>query len=128
MPMRTWIGRSLAMSLAVGAVAAAGCAGKRGPTPRVETAAVAIRGAERSGGAQYAPLELRLAREKLDKARRALDDDKHDEAWRLSEEALADAQLAEAKANSEKARRNAEEVRQSIQALRSEATRPLEER
>ena len=120
----TWVG----LSIAVGAVIVGGCAARRGPTPRVQSAEVALREAEVSGSAQYAPLELRLAREKLDQARRAMDDDDRDRAWRLSEEALADAQLAEAKTNSEKARRNAEEVRKSIEALRTEATRPLVDR
>jgi hypothetical protein len=124
--MTTAIARWIGVSLA--AVVAAGCATHHHPSPRVSAAEVELRQAETSGAAQYAPLELRLAREKLDRARRALDADDVDRARRLSEEALVDAQVAEAKTNSEKARRNAEEVRKSIEALRSEATRPPDER
>jgi hypothetical protein len=125
--MPTAMGRWIGVSLAVSVAALGGCAAKRQPTPKVQAAEVAYREAEVSGAAQYAPLELRLAREKLDLARRALNDDDRDRARRLSDEALVDAQLAEAKANSEKARRNAEEVRKSIDALRSEATRPVDD-
>ena len=126
--MRTSMRSQAGLLLAAGAVATAGCAAKRHPTVKLETAEVAIREADVSGAAQYAPLELRLAREKLDRARRALDADDRDHARRLSEEALADAQLAEAKTSSEKARRNADEVRKSIDALQSEANRPRDDR
>ena len=127
--MRTTMRCGVGVLLAAGTVAVAGCAAKRQPsTVRLETAQVAIREADVSGAAQYAPLELRLAREKLDRARRALDDDDRDHARRLSEEALADAQLAEAKTSSAKARHNADEVRKSIEALQSEANRPRDDR
>lgn len=118
-----WFGRSVL----VVAVAIGGCAAKRQPTAKLEVVEVALREADASGSAQYAPLELRLAREKLDLARRAMNADDPERARRLSEEALADAQLAEAKTNSEKARRNAEEVRKGTEALHEEATRPLAE-
>ena len=127
--MRTAMRCRVGVVLAVGTVAVAGCAPKRHPSAvRLETAEVAIREAEVSGAAQYAPLDLRLAREKLDRARRALDDDDGDRAHRLSEEALADAQLAEAKTNSEKARYNADEMRKDIEALRSDANPPRDDR
>src|SRR6266850_1012248 len=126
MPMRAvtrWLGRSvLVVTVAIG-----GCAAKRQPTAKLEVVEVALREADASGSAQYAPLELRLAREKLDLARRAMNADDPERARRLSEEALADAQLAEAKTNTEKARRNAEEVRKGTEALHEEATRPLAE-
>jgi hypothetical protein len=104
-----------------------GCAARRAPTAKVSTADVAVREAEEVDAAEHAPLELRLAREKLEKARRAMDDDEYDRARRLSEEAFADAQLAEAKARAEKARLHAEELRKSVQVLRREAERPLTE-
>lgn len=122
--MRAVVRRWRSPLLLLGAVAVIGCAARRQPTAKLEVVEVALREADGSGAAQYAPLELRLAREKLDLARQAMDSDDPDRARRLSDEALVDAQLAEAKTRSEKARRNTEEVRKSISALHEEATRP----
>jgi hypothetical protein len=85
---------------------------------------VAVREAEESGAGEHAPLELRLAREKLDEAKRAIDGDEYELARRLAEQAYVDAQLAEAKAHSEKAREAAQEVRRTVDAVREEANRP----
>jgi hypothetical protein len=111
----------------VAGVMIAGCSTHRPPTAKVATADVAIRQAEEAEAPEYAPLELRLAREKLEKARRAMDDDEDERARRLSEEAFVDAQLAQAKARAEKARRHADEMERSVEALKSEAERPLVE-
>jgi hypothetical protein len=110
-------------SLVCGAALFAACAGRRPPTAKVSTADVAIREAEEVDAAQHAPLELRLAREKLEKARRAMDDEEYDRANRLSQEAFVDAQLAEAKARTATAESQAEEMQKSIEALRREAER-----
>jgi hypothetical protein len=107
------------------AILIAGCSTARPPTAKLATADVAIREAEEADAARYAPLEMRLAREKLEKARRATDDDEHERARRLSEQAFVDAELAEAKADAEKARAKTEHARESVEALRGEAARPL---
>jgi hypothetical protein len=64
-----------------------------------------------------------LARDKLERARNAMEDDENLEAKRLAEQALADAQLAEAQARSEVAKENAAELRASIETLRDEIAR-----
>ena len=67
--------------------------------------------------------EAELARDKLDRARDAMEDGENLEARRLAEQALVDAQLAEAQARSEVARQNAAELRASIETLRDELAR-----
>jgi hypothetical protein len=84
---------------------------------------LAIQDATKSKASQYAPLELRMARDKFDKAQRAMNNKEYIHARRLAEEALVDAELAEAKASSEDARRTANELQQSLETLRREAER-----
>ncbi len=66
---------------------------------------------------------MALARDKLERARRAAADGENREAARLAEQALADAQLAAAEARSVTARAHAEEVRTSIETLREKVSR-----
>jgi len=68
-------------------------------------------------------MELQTAREHLDKAKQAMDDEEYDEARRLADQALVNAQLAEAKAGAEKSRQAAAELRRSIETLRAELQR-----
>jgi hypothetical protein len=89
----------------------------------MSTADLAIRTASDQTASEHAPLDLRLAREKLDKARAAVDDDEYDRAERLAEEAMVDAQVAEAKTRAAKSRETLQQTRQDIDALRHEAER-----
>jgi hypothetical protein len=61
--------------------------------------------------------------EDLDSARLALDTHEYEQARRLADQALANAQLAEVRAATETSRRIAREVRLSSEALRDEAIR-----
>ena len=101
-----------------------GCSAGQPPRDSIATAEQAVRRAADAGATQYAPLEMRIAREKLDSAKQAVDAEKYDQARRLAEQSQADARLAEVKAGSERARQSAEETRKSIEALRREAERP----
>jgi hypothetical protein len=114
-----WVG----VPLMCGVLGLAGCAGKP-PLANLSQANLAVQEAEKSTASQYAPLELQIAREQLDKAKRATNDKKYDEARRLADQALVNAQLAEAKAGAEKSRQAAAELQESIQALRAEIQRP----
>ncbi|MGH7961165.1 MAG: DUF4398 domain-containing protein [Candidatus Binatia bacterium] len=114
-----WIG----VSLVCGALGMSGCSSARPPTETIAKAELALREASETNASQEAPLELRLAREKLDKAKAAIVEDDYKEARFLAEQALADAQLAETKAESENARETARELRKTIEALRTEAER-----
>jgi len=71
----------------------------------------------------YAPIELQLAAEELDRARLALDTRDYERARRLADQALADARLAEVRATTESSRQAARDLSLSITNLRSEAVR-----
>ncbi|MDQ3564653.1 MAG: DUF4398 domain-containing protein [Pseudomonadota bacterium] len=101
-------------------VAIGGCVGAP-PTDTVSPAEVAVNRAIEVKAGEYAPLELRLAQESLEGARQAMNDEDYEQAHRLAETALVDAQLAEAKAQSEAARKQAQEIQSTIDTLRQEA-------
>jgi len=105
-----------------GVLGIVGCAGKP-PLETLSKAELAVQEADKRTASQYAPLELQTAREQLDKAKKAINDEEYDEARRLADQALVNAQLAEAKAGAEKARQAAAELQKSIQTLRAELER-----
>jgi hypothetical protein len=108
---------------AVGVVTA-GCSAGQPPRAEIARADVALQRATSTAEAQqYAPLELRKAREKLEEAREAAREGDHERALFLAEEAEVDARLAEAKAQAATAREMAEETRRNIDLLRDEAAR-----
>lgn len=110
--------------LAAGAACTLACSTPRRPYQAVEEADAAVRRADVGGeAAQHAPLELRLAREKLDEARGKLRDEQYTDARRLAEQALADVELAEARAQSQVARDTARDMREALQTIQSEAVR-----
>jgi hypothetical protein len=114
------------VGLLAGIVFTAGCATVGAPYEQIASAELAIRRADEANAQQYAPLELRIAREKLDGARQALDDENAEEARRLSEQSLVDAQLAETKAQTAQALATTAGLRESIEALRDESVRASE--
>ncbi|HXH12941.1 MAG TPA: DUF4398 domain-containing protein [Alphaproteobacteria bacterium] len=115
---RQWIG----LLLICGACGLVGCAGNP-PIETLSQADMAVQQATKATASQYAPLELQTAREQLDKAKLAMDDEEYEEARRLADQALVNAQLAEAKAGAEKSRQAAAELRRSIETLRAELQR-----
>ena len=114
--------RSLAVVL-VAAGALCACQTPKRPLQAVATADAAVQQADLGAAAQHAPLELRLAREKLEEAKSKLRDEQYTDARRLAEQALVDVQLAEVKAQSAQARSTAEDLRQGIQTIQDEAER-----
>ena len=114
------------MYLAAGACATVflgGCASVPPPTEQIAVSKSAIANATSAGGAEYAPVELRSAQDKLDRAHRAMANDDNEEARRYAEQAQADARLAEQKANSAKARKSAAVMQDDIRVLREELAR-----
>lgn len=105
-----------------------GCASSRIPAPSSEFAAAAqsVEQAEQVGAEEYAPLEIREARQKLDRARELMDDKENKRAKMLIEQALVDAELAEAKSLSSKAQRAVDELQETIETLRAEIERNKE--
>ena len=83
----------------------------------------AILRAEDSGAETHAPLELKLAREKLEKARKSLSNEEYDEATRLAEEAMADATLAGAMSEAAKAKKELKEEEKDLNLLQNEINR-----
>lgn len=116
-------GRVAVALAAAGALTVLGCAARRPPTAKLATADNAVRQATEGEAAQYAPLELRLAREKLDKAKKANEDEEYERARRMAEEAYADAELASARSRAAKAQKKTTELRKTTEALRSQAER-----
>lgn len=102
---------------------ASSCASTKPPTDKLTRTQVAINQAEQVGARDYAPLEIREAKKKLEKAQELIEQKKYEQAARLSDEAEVDAQLAEAKTVSGKAQKAVRELRESIKALKQEIER-----
>jgi hypothetical protein len=104
-------------------VGVAGCASDPAPEAELGAADLAVNQAEQANAPAQASGPYQLARDKLERARDAMEDGENLEARRLAEQALVDAQLAEAQARSEVARSNAAELRTSIETLQDEIAR-----
>jgi multidrug efflux pump subunit AcrA (membrane-fusion protein) len=117
--------KSLTGSVVAACALALACSSGRPPTEKVEVAEAAVQRADTQGAAAEAPLELRLAREKLERARVAMEEERYQVARRLAEQAQVDALLAEAKAETAAALASAQEMRESIETLQAEAERAL---
>ena len=105
--------------LCIAGVLALGCASVPVPTGQVAQADLALNKAEAANASAIDPLDMRLAREKLEKAKLEVKDGKNEEARRLAETAEVDALVAEAKARSARAQQATQELQQQVDALRS---------
>lgn len=92
-------------------------------TESLTTADLSIKAAENSNATLYAPMELKLARDKISAAKEAVEKEEFVQAKRLADEALMDAKLAEAKAQSERTKKITQEMKDSIETLRHEIDR-----
>lgn len=101
-------------------VLCAGCGTTNPPTQKLTQTETIINQASQIGAEDYAPLELREARRKLDEANRAFEQEKYEEAARLAEQAMVDAELAQMKTLSGKAEKAVNELRESLQLLKEE--------
>jgi hypothetical protein len=104
-------------------VCLAACASDPAPEAELAAAAVAIDDAEEANAPAQASGPYELARDKLERARDAMEEGEMLQARRLAEQAQADAQLAETQARSEVARQNAEELDAGIETLQDELAR-----
>ena len=112
--------RTLA-GLAVAALLAAGCASVPEPKGELANADLALRKSEAVNASEFAPLDARLAREKLEKAKLDMSKEKYQSARRLAEEAEVDALVAEAKARSTRVQNQTQQLRDEIEKLRGGA-------
>ncbi len=68
-------------------------------------------------------LELRVAKDKLEQAENAAQDDENEAAERLAQEALVNLELAEAKTEAKKTAKTVKDMERSISTLRGELER-----
>ncbi len=80
----------------------------------------AIAAAEDAGAAELSPTELRFARERLELARKGVENKKNAEALLAIEQSEINAELAIAKSNAALERRRVNELRRSNELLREE--------
>ena len=95
--------------------------------PPVEQMAVTKSTVDRASSSpnavEAAPVELQKAREKLDRAQRAMIEQDYVLARRMAEQAEVDARVAESRASSARGERALKEVQESIRALQEEINR-----
>lgn len=101
-----------------------GCTSLKTPaTADVAVSKAAVENATSAGGAQFAPVEMNAAREKLALANKAMVAKDYKLAIDLASQAQADAKLAQGKANSAKAQAAADALQDDIRVLRDELER-----
>lgn len=114
----------LAVLLGATVFIAAGCNSLKTPTTaNVAVSKAAVDNAASAGGAQYAPIEMNAAREKMALANQAMAKKDYKLAADLSAQAQADAKLAQGKANSAKALAAANALDDDLRILREELDR-----
>lgn len=117
-------GSFLRLAILAGIVVVMGaCATTNVPAPDTSEAESMIRQAEEAGAQEYAPVELRKAREKVEQAKALVEQEKNAEALRMTEQASVDAELAMVKARSAKAQEAVKQLQETIEALRDEIER-----
>ena len=110
-------------AIACAAAVIAGCAGTAPPKEQMAVSKSAIANAVSAGGSEFAPIEMKTAQDKMDRAQRAMDKEDYENARWLAEQAQADARLAEKKAQSAKAQKAAVVMQDDIRVLREEINR-----
>jgi len=108
---------------ACAALALAACASTPPPTEQLAVSTAAVANAAGAGATELAPVEMKSARDKLDRAKLAMVSKDYGSALTLAQEAQVDAGVAQAKAQSVKARKTAETVREASRALSEEMDR-----
>ena len=107
--------------LTFGLVLAMGCGGKAAMSmKKISNAERAISDAKESNAIVHAPLDLKLAEDKLNTAKEAEAREEYLTASRIADEAILDADYARARSRAYKAEQILREMRDSIDALRKE--------
>jgi len=116
-----WVGAPAIVAVAT--IFMAGCASIPAPTEQLAVSHAAITSATRSGGNEYAPLELKSAMEKMERAEQAMQKEDYLLAGRLAEQAQLDAKLAETKTDLAKTQKTVDDTEESNRVLREEIRR-----
>jgi hypothetical protein len=103
------------------ALACWGCASVPDPKDEIAEARLAVEQAERDRAEEHAPVEMRMAREKLDRAQQEIEDKDYNDAREQAEQAEVDAELALAKARHARQVAAADEMERTVRALAEEA-------
>ena len=99
----------------------AGCTSMKTPaTADVAVSNAAVANASTAGGAEFAPVEMRSARDKMDQSNAALKAHDYKKADELAKAAQADAQLAQSKADTAKSQAAATALQTDIQVLQEQ--------
>jgi hypothetical protein len=112
-----------AIAIAIAAVLITGCASVPPPKEQMAVSKAGVMSATRSGGNEYAPVELKSAVEKMEGAEQAMAKEDYVLARKLAEEAQLDAKLAETKAALAKAQKSVDDSQESNNVLREEIKR-----
>ncbi len=114
----------LTLLCAFAALTTFGCSSMKTPaTAELAVSKAAVDNAAGAGAAEFAPLEMRSAREKLANANKAMAAKNYELANDLATQAEADAKLAHGKANSAKAQKASAALQDDIRVLREELIR-----
>jgi len=100
-----------------------GCASPPNPIDKISNVEMRINQAREGDANEYAPLELKLASDKLIEAKVLYETKNYEQARYKANEALVDVELAEAKTRSEKTKKLAKEMQDSINVFRQEIDR-----
>jgi 5-bromo-4-chloroindolyl phosphate hydrolysis protein len=115
------------LGLATMTMLAAGCASLPAPTDQIAVANASLANAISAGGIELAPVEMRLAREKMERANQAMVAKDYDQARALAEQAEVDAQLAVSKTRYAKAKQAASALQEDSRVLREEINRTTQQ-
>lgn len=110
-------------AIGLGAALIVGCASVPPPTERIAISKVAIDNAVSAGGPEFAPAEMKSARDKLARANVAMAANDYVGAKWLAEQAQADADLATSKSRTAKAQKAAFAVQEDGRVLQEELDR-----
>lgn len=112
-----------AMAALIVIAALSGCASAPVPSEQLAVSKAAVDSATSAGGTEFAPLELKAARDKLEAANRAVANKDYETAAALASEAQVDAKLAETKALSAKAMKSVAETQDNLRSMLKEINR-----
>jgi hypothetical protein len=105
-------------------VSLSACSSMKTPaTADVAVSKAAVDNAVGAGGAEFAPVEMSAAREKMRLANAAMAAKDYPLAIELANQAQVDAKLAQSKANSAKAQAAADALQEDIRIMREELNR-----
>ena len=90
------------------------------PTEQMSVAEHSLQESAINKDSEYAPLEMRMARDHFDAAKRAMEEEEYMKARRLAEKTTADVEAANAKADFERSNNALNELVDSNQSLQQE--------